>query len=35
MGGHEFAAGCILTRDKEKQFIEVLSKALEIEFVKI
>ncbi|MEK6812136.1 MAG: DHH family phosphoesterase [Nanoarchaeota archaeon] len=35
VGGHEFAAGCILTRDKEKQFIEVLSKALEIEFVKI
>ena len=35
VGGHEFMPGCILTRDKEKQFIEVLSKALEIEFVKI
>ena len=35
VGGHEFAAGCILTRDKEKIFIDALKKTFEIELVKI
>ncbi|MBA7594212.1 hypothetical protein ES703_01151 [subsurface metagenome] len=34
-GGHEFAAGCMITRDKEKKFIDLLKKNLEIELVKI
>jgi len=34
-GGHEFAAGCMITRDKEKRFIDLLKKNLEIELVKI
>ena len=34
-GGHEMAAGCIITRDNEEKFIEVLKKNLEIEIVKI
>ena len=35
VGGHEFAAGCMLKRDKEKEFIDLLKKSLEIEMVKI
>ncbi len=35
VGGHEFAAGCMITQDKEKQFIDALKKNLEIEMVKI
>ncbi|MBU2503914.1 MAG: DHH family phosphoesterase [Nanoarchaeota archaeon] len=33
--GHEFAAGCIISRENEEKFIEVLKKNLEIEMVKI
>lgn len=35
VGGHRFAAGCLVEKDKEKQFIEMLQKKLEIELVKI
>jgi len=35
VGGHEFAAGCMITQEKEKEFIETLKKSLEIELVKI
>ena len=35
VGGHELAAGCILTKDKEEKFIDALKNALEIELVKI
>ncbi len=35
VGGHEFAAGCIIKKDKEQEFIALLKKNLEIELVKI
>ena len=35
VGGHEFAAGCIINREKEEFFIETLKKNLEIEMVKV
>jgi len=35
IGGHEFAAGCMIARNKEKKFIDILKKNLEIEIVKI
>ncbi len=35
VGGHKFAAGCMITQEKEKEFIELLKKDLEIEVVKI
>ena len=35
IGGHEFAAGCLIARDEEKRFIDLLKKNLEIELVKI
>ncbi len=35
VGGHEFAAGCIVHKDKEKEFIDLLKKNLKIEMVKI
>ena len=35
VGGHEFAAGCMLKQEKEKEFLESLKKGLEIELVKI
>ncbi len=35
VGGHEFAAGCIISKEKENQFIEVLKKNLEIELVRV
>ncbi|MEX0920514.1 MAG: DHH family phosphoesterase [Candidatus Pacearchaeota archaeon] len=35
VGGHEFAAGGIIEKEKEKDFIEALKKNLEIEMVKI
>ncbi|MEK6897206.1 MAG: DHH family phosphoesterase [Nanoarchaeota archaeon] len=35
VGGHEFAAGCVISQDKEDQFIEALRKSCEIELVKI
>ncbi len=35
VGGHEFAAGCLIASDKEQEFIDNLRKNLEIELVKI
>ncbi len=35
VGGHQFAAGCLVERDKETSFIETLKKELEIEIVKV
>ncbi len=35
VGGHEHAAGCIITQEKENEFIDLLKKDLEIEVVKI
>lgn len=34
-GGREFAAGCIIEKEKEKEFIEHLKKSLEIEVIKV
>ncbi|MBU2616554.1 MAG: DHH family phosphoesterase [Nanoarchaeota archaeon] len=34
-GGHEMAAGCIVKKENEEKFLEVLQKNLEIEMVKI
>lgn len=34
-GGHKFAAGCIINKDKEDAFIEVVKKKLDIEHIKI
>lgn len=35
IGGHEFAAGCIIEKSKEQDFIKILKKNLEIEIVKV
>jgi RecJ-like exonuclease len=35
VGGHEFAAGCVINKDKENDFIEALKKSCEIEMVRI
>jgi single-stranded-DNA-specific exonuclease len=35
VGGHEFAAGCIINQNQEKSFIEILKKSLEVEMIKI
>ena len=35
VGGHEFAAGCMIKQEKEKEFIETLKKSLEVELVKV
>ena len=35
VGGHEFAAGCVISKDKENDFIEALRKICEIELVKV
>ena len=35
VGGHHFAAGCLVEKDKESSFIETLKKELEIEIVKV
>tara|TARA_Y100000310_G_scaffold178892_1_gene178845 strand:+ start:1960 stop:3303 length:1344 start_codon:yes stop_codon:yes gene_type:complete len=35
VGGHQFAAGCLLEKEKEEEFIEMLRKDLEIEVMKI
>jgi len=35
IGGHEFAAGCIIKKNKEKEFLDCLKKNLEIEMIKI
>jgi len=34
-GGHQLAAGCLIPKIKEKEFIENLTKSLELEVVKI
>jgi RecJ-like exonuclease len=34
-GGHPLAAGCLISREKESEFIELLKKRLEVELVKI
>lgn len=34
-GGHALAAGCLIAKEKEKEFIETLQKKLEVELVKI
>jgi single-stranded DNA-specific DHH superfamily exonuclease len=35
VGGHHFAAGCLIEKERENSFIEVLKKELEIEIIKI
>lgn len=35
VGGHEHAAGCIISQEKENEFIELLKKNLEVEVVKV
>lgn len=35
VGGHKFAAGCMVKQEKEKEFLDSLKKNLEIELVKI
>jgi RecJ-like exonuclease len=35
VGGHHFAAGCLIEKENEKYFIEALKKNLEIEILKI
>lgn len=35
IGGHEHAAGCLINRIKEREFIDLLKKNLEIELIKI
>ena len=35
VGGHKFAAGCIITQDKEQEFIDCLKKNLEVEIIKV
>ncbi len=34
-GGHPFAAGCLIDKQKEEKFLKILQKKLEIELVKI
>ncbi len=34
-GGHPLAAGCLISREKESEFIDLLKKKLEVELVKI
>lgn len=35
VGGHQFAAGCLIEKEKEEKFLQTLQKKLEIELVKI
>jgi len=35
VGGHQFAAGCLVEKEKESEFVEALKKELEVEIVKI
>jgi len=35
VGGHEFAAGCLIAFEKEQEFIDTLKKNLEIEVIKV
>jgi nanoRNase/pAp phosphatase (c-di-AMP/oligoRNAs hydrolase) len=34
-GGHKMAAGCIISKDKEEAFIDLIRKKLEMEIIKI
>jgi RecJ-like exonuclease len=34
-GGHKFAAGCVINKDREEAFIELVKKKLDIEVVKV
>lgn len=34
-GGHQFAAGCIISKEQEKTFIDIVKKKLDIDIVKI
>lgn len=34
-GGHKFAAGCVISKDKENAFIELVKKKLDIEVMKL
>jgi single-stranded DNA-specific DHH superfamily exonuclease len=35
IGGHEHAAGCLINKTKEREFLELLKKNLEVELIKI
>lgn len=35
VGGHEFAAGCLINQRSEKEFLDLLKKSLEIEMIKV
>ncbi len=35
VGGHKFAAGCLIDHEKENDFIKLLEKSLEVEMVKV
>ena len=35
VGGHQFAAGALLEKEKEKEFVDELKRQLEVELVKI
>jgi single-stranded DNA-specific DHH superfamily exonuclease len=35
VGGHPQAAGCLISKDKEEEFISELKRTLELEFVKV
>jgi nanoRNase/pAp phosphatase (c-di-AMP/oligoRNAs hydrolase) len=35
VGGHHFAAGCLVEKEKEEEFLELLKQNLEIEILKI
>jgi RecJ-like exonuclease len=35
VGGHEFAAGCLISKEKENEFLEILKKNLEVELIKV
>jgi len=35
VGGHEFAAGCLIDQEKEKEFIDSIQKQFEVELVKV
>lgn len=34
-GGHKFAAGCIIAKDQEQAFIDIVKKKLELEIIKV
>ena len=34
-GGHEFAAGGLIVKEKEKEFLELLKKSFEVELIKV